>query len=195
MGKLFCVMGKSASGKDTVFRRLTEDSTLLLRKVVPYTTRPIRNGEKNGQDYYFVTDDVYKQMSAENKIIESRTYQTVSGPWHYFTADDGQIDLSKGNFILIGTLDVYTEICKFFGNENVSPVYLEVEDGLRLERALLREKQQSVPNYQEMCRRFLADCSDFSEENLTKAGIRQRYDNSDGEICYQKIRKVIMSCC
>jgi guanylate kinase len=195
MGKLFCVMGKSASGKDTVFRRLTNDNALGLKRVVPYTTRPVRSGEINGRDYFFVTDDMYEKMCADHKIIESRTYQTVNGPWHYFTADDGQINLETGNYILIGTLEVYENICKYFDEKNVSPIYLEVEDGIRLERALLREKQQLKPDYQEMCRRFLADCADFSEEKLKKAGINEKYDNADGESCYLKISQAIKNCC
>lgn len=191
MGKLFCIMGKSASGKDTIFGRLTQDAELALGKVVPYTTRPIRSGEKNGRDYYFVTDAVYEAMCGKKQIIESRTYQTVSGPWHYFTADDGQIDLSSGSFILIGTLEAYNQIRRYYGMENVVPVYIEIEDGLRLERALMREKMQKNPNYAELCRRFLADCEDFSEEKLAEAGIEKRYHNVEADVCYHEIRSAI----
>lgn len=191
MGKLFCIMGKSASGKDTIFSRLTNDEGLRLAKVVPYTTRPVRAGEKNGQEYYFVSDEAYEQMGRDKKIIESRTYETVNGPWHYFTADDGQINLAEGSFIMIGTLEVYTQICEYYGRENVMPVYIEVEDGLRLERAFGREKMQKKPNYAELCRRFLADCEDFSEEKLEAAGIGKRYQNVDIDICYSEINEDI----
>lgn len=187
MGKLFCIMGKSASGKDTIFGRLTKDSELKLAKIVPYTTRPVRQGEKNGQEYYFVSDEVYERMRLEKKVIESRTYQTVNGPWHYFTADDGQIQLSESSAVMIGTLEVYVQVCAYYGMENVMPVYIEVEDGLRLERALSREKMQQQPNYAEICRRFLADCEDFSEEKLEAAGIRKRYQNVDIDACYDQI--------
>lgn len=193
MGKLFCIMGKSASGKDTIFGRLMQDHELTLGNVVPYTTRPIRSGEKNGRDYYFVTDEYYEEMCEKNRVIESRTYQTVNGPWHYFTADDGQIDLQKGSFMLIGTLEAYNQICKYYGGENVVPIYIEIEDGLRLERALGRERMQEMPNYAELCRRFLADCEDFSEEKLSEAGIEKRYQNIDADICYQQIRQDMKS--
>ena len=53
MGKIFCVMGKSASGKDTIYRRLMEAPGLGLERIVLYTTRPIRAGEKDGVDYHF----------------------------------------------------------------------------------------------------------------------------------------------
>lgn len=195
MGKLFCIMGKSASGKDTIFRRLTEDERLSLKKVVPYTTRPSRKGEENGRDYYFVSEDKYEKMCRERRIIERRTYQTVNGPWHYFTADDGQIDLSKGSYIIIGTLEAYVQICCYYGKENVIAIYIEVEDAVRLERAFLREKSQNQPNYAEMCRRFLADCEDFSEEKLQEAGIVKRYENLDGDICYRQICEDMMKYC
>ena len=154
---------------------------------MPYTTRPVRQGEKNGREYYFVSDGVYERMCREKKVIESRTYQTVKGPWHYFTADDGQIQLSESSAVMIGTLEVYVQVCAYYGRENVMPIYIEVEDGLRLERALCREKMQQQPNYAEICRRFLADCEDFSEEKLEAADIRKRYPNVDIDACYHQI--------
>ena len=89
-----------------------------------------------------------------------------------FTADDGQIDLSAADYLLIGTLVSYQALREYFGEEAIVPVYLEVEDGLRLARALERERRQEKPKYAEMCRRFLADEEDFSEEILSKAGLQ-----------------------
>lgn len=54
MGKIYYVMGKSCSGKDTIYRRLTERHPEL-RVVVPYTTRPIREGEQDGVEYFSLT--------------------------------------------------------------------------------------------------------------------------------------------
>ncbi|MDO4206302.1 MAG: guanylate kinase, partial [Lachnospiraceae bacterium] len=67
----------------------------------------------------------------------------------------------------------------------------ELDDGLRLERALNRERQQKVPGYAEMCRRFLADSEDFSEENLQKAGIKKRFENTDLDTCIEAIKQEI----
>ena len=78
-----------------------------------------------------------------------RSYDTIQGKWHYFTADDGQINLSEGSSILIGTLEVYVQLKKYFGEDQVVPLYVEVEDGLRLERALSRERMQDEPDYAE----------------------------------------------
>ena len=192
MYKLFCIMGKSASGKDTVYRRLLETETLGLRKVVPYTTRPMRSGEQDGVDYHFADREVFARMSRQGLVIESRTYHTHQGDWTYFTADDGQIDLHTGSSLLVGTLEVYTRLQRYFGPENVAALYIEVEDGERLIRAIQREKRQETPDYEELCRRFLADAADFSEEKLARAGIRKRYDNRNLETCLQALCRDII---
>ncbi len=190
MGKIFYIMGKSASGKDTIFRELKERCPQL-GMVVPYTTRPIRAGEQNGVEYFFTDEAALAKMEAEHKIIEIRSYDTVHGIWKYFTAADGQIDLESSDYLMIGTLESYGKMREYYGEEHLIPLYIEVEDGERLTRALLREQQQVQPKYKEMCRRFLADEEDFSEENLKKLGIRRRFDNSSKEQCLEEITEVI----
>ena len=176
MGKLFVFMGKSASGKDTLYR-LVMEKYRNLHPVIPYTTRPIRAGESEGAEYHFVTEEEMEKMQRRNQIVECRCYQTVKGPWYYFTAEDGQIDFEKGDFALISTLEGYEQIRNFYGEERVVPLYIEVEDMLRIERSLAREKQQENPCVAEVCRRFLADEEDFSEENLQRLGITVRNSN------------------
>lgn len=197
MGRLYCLMGKSAGGKDTVFRRLLTDQTLGLKELVPYTTRPIRQGEQDGREYHFTDIDGLENLKAQGKVIESRVYHTVHGDWHYFTVDDGQLDPTAGDYLMIGTLEAYTQIKAYFAKkgmaELVVPLYIEVDDGLRLERALARERQQTEPKYREMCRRFLADCEDFSEEKLAAAGIIKRFDNTDLECCLAKIKEMMQT--
>ena len=190
MGKIYCVMGKSSSGKDTVYKKLKEQYKEF-RLIVPYTTRPIREGEKDGVEYYFVSEDRFCEMKESKKVIEARSYNTKCGIWTYFTADDGQIDLSAADYLLIGTLVSYQALREYFGEEAIVPVYLEVEDGLRLARALERGRRQEKPKYAEMCRRFLADEEDFSEENLIKSGITERFGNEDFTECLNKIQRYI----
>ena len=190
MGKIYCVMGKSSSGKDTVYKKLKEQYKEF-RLIVPYTTRPIREGEKDGVEYYFVDPEQFRAMKEDGKVIESRSYNTKCGIWTYFTADDGQIDRSAADYLLIGTLVSYQALREYFGEEAIVPVYLEVEDGLRLARALERERRQEKPKYAEMCRRFLADEEDFSEENLIKSGITERFGNEDFTECLNKIQRYI----
>lgn len=191
MGKIFYVMGKSATGKDTIYNRLLE-MLPQLKPVILYTTRPLREGERDGKEYYFTTDDTLKKFREEGKLIEERTYETALGLWSYFTVDDGQIALEESNFyLMIGTLESYKTTRNYYGREKLVPVYIEVEDGTRLSRALERELHQKEPKYKELCRRYLADEEDFKEENLKRCGIERRFANENLRECLKEIVKVI----
>ncbi len=187
MPKIYIIMGKSATGKDTIYKKITELKELELKTVVLYTTRPIRIGEANGVEYFFVTEKKLDEFQKSNKIIEYRGYDTIHGLWSYFTVDDGQIDLENNNYIMIGTLESYEQIKKYYGKENVVPIYIEVDDGIRLTRALMREREQKNPKYAELCRRYLADEKDFSESKIIEQGIDKRYSNEDMDTCVKQI--------
>ena len=194
MGKIYYLMGKSSSGKDTIFKKLIEDKELALKTITGYTTRPMREGEREGFEYHFVNEETMSRLEGEGKVIERRSYNTVHGVWNYFTVDDGQIDLySENRYILIGTLESYEKVRKYFGKEYLVPLYITVDDGERLKRALDREKLQDSPRYAEMCRRFLADEQDFSEENITRCEISKRYENKDLNDCYECIKACIIN--
>lgn len=193
MGKLFLLMGKSASGKDSIYDHLLNVSELGLEKLVLYTTRPKRAGELDGREYHFVNEETFLSFRESGRLIEDRAYETVQGLWRYFTADDGKIDLQCHNYIAIGTLESYEKIREYFGKDQVLPLYLEVEDGERLSRALLREKEQKNPNYEELCRRFLADCRDFCEEKIAESEITVRFQNQDRTTCLEAIESYIRS--
>ncbi len=185
MSKIFYIMGKSASGKDTIFKKVKEQMPEL-KTIVIYTTRPIREGEKEGVEYHFVDDVKCKELGEQGKVIELRAYDTVHGIWKYFTVDDGQFDADV-NYIAIGTLESYRDMRNYLGAEKLVPIYIEVEDGIRLERALKREQAQKEPKYEELCRRFLADAEDFSVDNLGRVGITSRFLNEDMDKCVEEI--------
>ena len=190
MGRIFCLMGKSSSGKDTLYKMLRERYPELCA-VVPYTTRPIRENESDGVEYFFVDNRTFHELEAQGRVIESRSYDTKCGVWTYFTADDGQICLQENSYLMIGTLESYQSMRDYFGKDALVPIYVEVEDGIRLERAIGRERKQIRPQYEEMCRRFLADAKDFSEDNLMRAGIIKRFNNVDLEQCLSEIEEYI----
>ena len=192
MGKIYYMMGKSASGKDSIYERLLLDDSLDLRPLIIYTTRPIRSGETDGVEYHFTDDEHLARLQEQGKVIELREYETIHGIWKYFTVDDDSIDLTRHNYLAIGTLVSYRKIVKYYGADCVVPIYIEVSDDNRLERALKRERKQAQPKYEELCRRFLADQKDFSEAKLAKAGITTRYDNNDDrQECIDRIKNVI----
>lgn len=184
--KIIYIMGKSSSGKDTIFNILK--SKLKLNAYVMYTTRPIREGEIQGETYNYISDEEMQEYingNEKNKLIESRTYETIHGPWTYATIADKQFN-NKEDLIMLGTLESYNKIKDYFKNK-VIPIYIEVEDGIRLQRALKREMQQKQPRYTELCRRFIADSKDFSEENIKNAGIQKRFQNIDLDKCVNEI--------
>mgnify|MGYP002552709347 CR=1 FL=1 len=193
MNEIVFIMGKSASGKDRIYRELSEDKALGLNKITMYTTRPLRSGEAEGREYHFVDDDTAKRLENENKIIEIRCYDTVFGVWKYFTADDGQIDLKNGNYLGIGTLESFQKMKNYYGKDSVIPIYIEVENGERLIRAIRREQEQETPKYKELCRRFLADEEDFSEEKIKEAEIQKRFVNDDLDLCVKNIINYVNS--
>ena len=191
MNHIFYLMGKSASGKDTIYESLLSDTTLHLSPLIPWTTRPVRAREKEGVEYHFTDAAGLEALRKKGLVIEERTYQTEHGPWTYFTVDEGSLE---GDLLGIGTLESYLRLRAYYGRELVIPVYVEVDDGIRLARALKRENKPGNHRYEEMCRRFLADQKDFSEENLQLAGITRRFsNNNDRRECIDEIAAYIRS--
>lgn len=189
MGKFIYIMGKSASGKDTIAKILKEK--LGIKSYVMYTTRPMRAGEEEGVDYFYTTEDKIEEYRNNGKLIESRTYQTVHGPWTYATVNDDQLE-GDNDIIGLGTLESYVKVKKFFeekGSESLFPVYIEIDEETRRQRAIKREEQQENPKWEEMERRLKADNIDFSEENLKAAGIveSERFKNYDLNTCVDEI--------
>ncbi len=191
MGKIYCICGKSSTGKDTVYKRLLADESLGLNQLVTYTTRPIREGEEDGREYFFIDEVEAQRLASEGKVVESRAYNTIHGIWKYMTVDNGCIDLDQKSYAVIGTLESYVQIRNYFGKDRVIPILIDVDDGERLERALRRERKQSDPKYEEMCRRFLADSNDFSKDKIKNAGIERVFENYDLEKCMTEIKDLV----
>jgi len=201
MGKIFVVMGKTSSGKDTVYKKVLDNLTLnqgvlAPKTVVIYTTRPMRPGETNGVEYFFATEEELQKLRDDGKVIEERCFHTVHGPWYYFTVNDGQIDLENHSYLMINTLAGFEMIRNYYSNNGedvVIPIYIEADAKDRLLRYINRESLQKNPNYKEVCRRFLADEEDFAEEELQRLGINKRYFNRDLDVCCKEIEADITS--
>ena len=187
MGKLFYIIGKSSTGKDTIFQSLLEKKELGLRPLVLYTTRPMRAGETPGLQYHFTDENGLAKLEAQGRVIELRAYHTVHGIWKYFTADTEATDLERSSYLAVGVLESFRSVRNYYGKDRVVPIYIEVEDGERLQRALDRERAQEEPRYAEMCRRFLTDSEDFSEEKIQEAGIEKRFYNRELTECIEEI--------
>lgn len=177
MGKIVILMGPSSCGKDSIFKTLMKENPYNLQPIVLCTTRPKRDGEIEGKAYYFKTEEEMRKLEANKQIVESRVYDTFYGKWYYFTCNEG-ISLDTNNYATINTLAAYDQFCEYYGKENIIPIYIQLDSGIRLQRALNRELQQQHPKYEEMCRRFLADQQDFSLENIQKRAIKNQVDNT-----------------
>ena len=196
MGNLIYIMGKSSTGKDTIYRELKQriDTNIY----VPYTTRPMRTNEENGRDYNFITKEEFYELEKQNKIMENRKYNVINAEgkkdiWIYTTVDDNQWK-RDGDFLSVGTLESYVSIQKYLSahperNLKLLPVYISIDEEERWTRAVLRERKQEKPNYEEMDRRIAADNIDFSDEKLEQAGItkKQTFYNYDLDECVDKI--------
>lgn len=194
MSKIFYLMGKSSSGKDTIYKELLKRGEKL-ETIVPYTTRPIRAGEREGVEYHFTDEEQFQNLMESGKVIEHREYHTVYGIWRYFTVDDGQFTAQDDkDYLMIGTLEAYQSMLLHFGREKVFPILIQLDDGVRLKRALEREMQQEKPGYEELCRRFLADNEDFAEEKIRQVGIERRFQNDSLEQCLNEIQTYINEC-
>jgi len=195
MGKIVYLMGKSSSGKDTIYKKLLEQQELSFHTVVLYTTRPIRAGERDGVEYHFTDEAGFQRQRQEGRVIEDRTYHTVQGLWRYFTVVEEGAFQADENYLMIGTLESYEKVRAYFGQERMVPVFIDLDDGERLQRALDRERAQEAPQYEEMCRRFLADAQDFSEEKIAAADIKKRFVNNDLGRCLSEITEYVKREC
>lgn len=166
MSRIFCIVGKSGSGKDTIYHEILLKNDGSLNPVIPYTTRPRRTDEVDGVNYFFVSQEQLDDYESKDQIIERRQYQTVQGVWNYFTR---KFETEPGkDYILITTLEGARGIIDHYGSKMVHIVCLYLEDRERLLRCISRESLQERPDYTELCRRYLADQEDFAEEQLDK---------------------------
>lgn len=188
-GKIFCLMGKSASGKDTLYKKVlsklenTEEKSAV-KTVTMYTTRPRRSGEAEGVEYNFITPEALEAFTNAGLVVERRDYDTKHGVWSYATIHDGQI-IGDNNYFMIETPEGVAALSDYYGSEHVIALYVSVDDGVRLMRALLREMSQDEPKYEEMCRRYLSDAEDFREIDKI---VNKR--SQDEEVCDGILSKV-----
>lgn len=161
--KIAFYIGPSNSGKDTFFKK-----SLSLYEVLPIvllTTRPPRPGEAEGREYYFKTKERMDFLDRNGELIERRDYNTMNGIWSYATGKES-IDLEKYNYLTPNTWAAYKKFLEVYPKECLVPIYFQLDKGIRLQRALDREKESTNSDYAEMCRRFLADEQDFTNDMI-----------------------------
>ena len=143
--------------------------------------------KKLAVEYFFSNEEELEKLISNHKVIEIREYHTMHGVWKYFTVDDGRLDLENHSYIFIGTLESFLKLRDYYGKEVLVPIYINLDDGLRLSRALMREQQQEKPRYAELCRRYLADEEDFSKDKLEDADVLMQFENDTLDAALDRI--------
>lgn len=180
MKKIIYIMGKSSTGKDTIYRELLNILKDKVKPITLFTTRPPRSTEVEGREYHFITKEELNKLSRDNKVIEQRVYNTIYGPWTYATIDNN-IDPNVPH-IALGTLVSLEKMRNYFGEDNIIPIYLEVDDDIRRERTLLRLCEfGDTSDSDEAIRRWEVDEIDFSKKKIAEARVNI-IDNSTDDI-------------
>lgn len=170
---IFCIVAKTGSGKNTYLNQILEDKKFVdkydISTLVYGTTRSKRPGEIEGKDYYFHSDEEYKQIPSED-LIEFRSYYTINnGTVYYFTKEE-YFNKSK-NVIAITSPFQYESYRNWCNKENIKGnkynlfmIIIDIDLKIRIERLLDRADKES--DIYEICRRVIEEKNEF--ENVSK---------------------------
>lgn len=180
--KIIAIIGPSGSGKTTLLEKVVSNNKNRnrLNKIIATTTRPKRDNE-NENAYYFVSNDTFSLL--HSRMIE----QTQFRDWYYGT-DTFHLDSEKWN-IGIFSPEAVNQLANSPLVSELRVIYLWVDEKVRVQRALNREKN---PDIKEILRRLVADEGDFNEDNFAFDCERFLfYDNKDLNLVIQEIEDLI----
>lgn len=170
---MIILLGKSASGKDTIVRNLVEQHDY--KRIITWTTRPMRPGEKEGVTYHYTTEEDFKKKINEGFFVEWKKYETVKGTWYYGTALDDIMKARNDDYSVIiltkDGLEKLNSFCSHLVGINLLSVYLDVDTKVIKQRLLKRgdDKKEAV-------RRIKYDKKDFKGiENMVDVVIENNH--------------------
>ena len=185
--KVFAICGKAGSGKDTILKTLFElYSDSGLHKIIPTTTRPMREGESQGNPYMFTTKDQYSYWLLAGSLVEATTFRDWFYGTHVNALDSTKVNIGVFNLEAIDALQQDARL-------DVTVIYIDASAKTRLLRQLNREGN---PDVAEIIRRYGADETDFLALGLDYDYHTFSNDSSDKtqvfDIC-EKIFKLTQS--
>lgn len=189
MKSIIILLGKSASGKDTVANYLCDKYNY--NKIITWTTRKPRNNEKNGIDYYFTNKNIFTDMILHKELIEYRTYNTlfnnIPETIYYGTHKEiNNIDLYKKNVLILDYQGCLSAL-QYFGVDKCYVVFIDCPDKIREERA----KKRGSFSQEEWNRRCKDDAKNFNW-NKIKGIVDKKIINVDKtvkEVCEEIIKE------
>lgn len=151
--KVVAICGKSAAGKDTFLQVILQQPNNNFHEIISHTTRPPREGEINGKNYWFVDTESFNTYEKQGLMLETTAFRD----WRY-----GACTMALNpNAINVGVFNV-VGLKSLLSNKNVEAyvVFVDTSDKIRLLRSLRRETN---PDIAEIIRRYHADEEDFKD--------------------------------
>lgn len=173
--KIIALCGKAGAGKDFLLNRICANHPEFY-KIISNTTRPMREGEKDGISYHFLTDEEFLKKT----YIE----ETIFRGWHYGTATDN-LSPDKINIGVFNRSGV--EALRRMNNIELLDIFVFATDKERVIRQLTREEN---PDVKEIIRRFGTDEEDFASFDIAP---NHTILNHDADVAIQGIEAIICS--
>ena len=185
MSKFTVLVGRSASGKDAILKKLASDYNYI--PLISCTTRPKRDGEVDNVTYYFISNYKFKSMIKDNKLIEYRSYNTlVSGnkaTW-YYGLPKVEVNINNPNYVVILDLKGAKSFMNYYGKDICEIIYVECGAKTRTERA----KKRGGFDTQEWNRRLKKDNIDF---NILNRGIVDKTIDNENRNLDDVVKEIV----
>lgn len=179
---MLCIIGKTASGKDTTVNELITKHNF--KKLITYTTRPMRKGEKQNITYHFIPEEDFKQKIEDGFFAEWKTYETVEGTWYYGTSLE-DLEKADDNTVIILTPNGYRDVIKKLSKKPIA-VYIYANNSTIKKRLSARGD-----NPKEAERRIKHDNEDFKGVEYEVNKIFYNNEGTDIEVVINKILNLI----
>jgi len=176
------LVGKTASGKDTILNNLVTRHGY--KKIITYTTRPMRNGEKQDVTYHFISEEDFRQKIDGDFFAEWKPYNTEFGVWYYGTAID-DLKNAEDNSVIILTPDGYRDVISKLPNKPTS-VYVYANNSTIKKRLVERGDDPK-----EADRRLIHDNNDFKGIETEIEKIVYNNEGNDINTVVDKILEII----
>ena len=195
---LYCFIGRSGVGKDTVCNMVLGDILAKGRtstKITHVTTRPKREGEIDGEDYYFISKALYDKLLQNGELASPREYEVANGDiWRYATFKNDILNVVDHSYLTVASPKQFLDYFSIIPG-NVIPIILVATKVDILKRMIDRIDSKDYDNQEvidEVIRRFTSD-KDYKKDYFLDPMLSNvSIYNGDLYECVDTISKAIM---